>query len=250
MEGSAKVTAAEGHSPRRFSRIEQTRAHLYVAEQLRREITLGLLLTGDALPPERELATMFGVARATVQEAVQVLQSEGLVETRRGRGGGTFVLAPSNDVASRRRLISEVRKSRDLIEEAVVYRLELEPAAASQAAGARTPEDLALLGQILDRAAGTTDDVLFTNLDTQFHLGVARAAHNRFFTEAVERVRLSLRAVIVLLPESALWQQRSLREHARVYAALEAGDPQAARAAMFAHVGHTARSIRALLRAM
>ncbi len=130
------------------------------------------------------------------------------------------------------------------------YRLELEPAAASEAATARTPEDLASLRQVLDRAAETTDDALFTSLDIQFHMGVARAAHNRFFAEAVERVRLSLQDAILLLPESALWQQRSLREHTRIYVALEAGDSRAARKAVLTHVGHTARSIRALLRAL
>ena len=79
---------------------------------------------------------------------------------------------------------------------------------------------------------------------------MATAAHNRFFAEAVERVRLSLYEAIMLLPESPLWQQRSLREHQQIFAGLEAGDPQAARQAMLTHVGHTARSLRALLKAL
>jgi len=249
MPGSVKVNVASG-LPTRFPRIAQTRAHVYIAEQLRREITLGLLLRGDALPPERELAAMFGVARATVQEAVQLLQSEGLVETRRGRGGGTFVMGLPSDAVSRQRLISEVQSNRDLIDEAVTYRLELEPAAAALAAIARTPDDLARLNQILERAATTADDTLFTSLDTQFHMGVAQASHNRFFAEAVEPVRMVLRDAIQLLPESSLWQQRSLREHARIFAALENGDSQAARKAVLAHVEHTARSLRALLKAL
>jgi DNA-binding FadR family transcriptional regulator len=201
----------------RFSRIEQPRTHVYLAEQLRREITLGVLPTGEALPPERELAAMFG---------------------------------PPSDSVSRHRLITHVSRNRRLIEEAVTYRLEIEPAAAGEAARARTADDLADLRQIADRAAATTDDALFTSLDTQFHLAVATAAHNRFFAEAVERVRLSLYEAIMLLPESPLWQQRSLREHQRIFAGLEAGDPQAARQAMLTHVGHTARSLRALLKAL
>jgi GntR family transcriptional repressor for pyruvate dehydrogenase complex len=249
MPGPVNASADSGQ-PVRFSRVEQTRTHLYIAEQLRREITLGLLLAGEALPPERELAAMFGVARATVQEAVQVLQSEGLVETRRGRGGGTFVVGPSNDAASRRRLISRVRRNRALIEEAVAYRLELEPAAAAHAASARTAQDLAHLGQILGRAAETADDAVFTSLDTQFHMGVARASHNRFFTEAVEGVRLALQDVILLLPESPLWQQWSLQDHTQIYDALGARDPHAARNAVASHVGQTARSVRALLKAL
>jgi DNA-binding FadR family transcriptional regulator len=247
MPDAAQVIA-DGRSSARFAPIEQTSAHVYIAEQLRREITLGLPLTGEALPPERELAAMFGVARATVQRAVRVLESEGLVETRRGRGGGIFVIGPPSGTV-RRRLIPRVRRNRGLIEEAVAYRLEVEPAAASQAARARTPADLARLRGIVDRAAKTTDDALFTSLDTGFHLAVAGAAHNRFFAEAVERVRLSLNDVILLLPESPLWQQRSLQEHQRIFAALEAGDSRAARQAVLAHVGHTARSVRALLKA-
>ena len=105
---------------------------------------------------------------------------------------------------SRHRLIAHVSRNRRLIEEAVTYRLEIEPAAAGEAARARTADDLAGLRQIADRAAATTDDALFTSLDTQFHLAVATAAHNRFFAEAVERVRLSLYEAIMLLPESPL----------------------------------------------
>src|SRR5215467_8678303 len=62
MPGSVKVNLGGGLTTR-FPRVAQTRAHVYIAEQLRHEITLGLLLRGDALPPERELAAMFGVAR-------------------------------------------------------------------------------------------------------------------------------------------------------------------------------------------
>lgn len=239
-----------GHSLVRFSRIEQIRTYVYVAEQLRRVITLGVLPSGGALPPDRELAAMFGVARANVQRAVRVLESEGLVTTRRGRGGGTFVTGPTIDSVSRGRLISEVRASRRLVEEAIAYRLEVEPAAAGWAALARTREDLARLRQITERTATTTNDTMLTSLDTQFHLAVANAAHNRFFAEAVERVRLSLNDAILLLPESPLWQQRSLREHQRIWAALEAGDSHAARQAVLTHVSQTARSLRALLKVL
>jgi GntR family transcriptional repressor for pyruvate dehydrogenase complex len=234
----------------RFSRLEQVRAHVYIAEQLRRQIMLGVLPAGAALPPERELAAMFCVARATVQRALHVLESEGIVVARRGRGGGTFVSASPADDASRERLLCGVRASRPLIEEAIAFRLAVEPAAAGCAAAVRTGEDVAELTRIADRAARATDDALLTNLDTQFHLAITAAAHNRFFTEAVERVRLSLHDAILLLPDSPLWQRRSLREHERIRAAIEAGNEQSARQAVLAHVDHTARSLRALMKAL
>ena len=239
-----------GRSLMRFSRVERTRTHVYIAEQLRRQITLGMLPTGEALPPERELAAVLGVARATVQRAVRILECEGLVTARRGRGGGTFVTGPPSDDVSRRYLISRVSGDRRLIEEAIAYRLAVEPAAAGEAARARTADDLAGLRLIADRAAATTNDALLTSLDAQFHLAVAAAAHNRFFADAVERVRISLDDAILLLPESALWQQRSLREHQRILAAVEAGSSQAARQAVLTHVGHTSRSLQALLQAL
>ena len=53
-----------------------------------------MLVDGDQLPPERELAETFGVSRVTLREAIKALRDAGLVESRRGRGGGTFVVSP------------------------------------------------------------------------------------------------------------------------------------------------------------
>ena len=79
----------------RFERLEQQRAHEYVAEQIRRQIVLRLIPSGQALPTERELAASFGVGRATVQQAIRLLVKDHMVESRRGRhGGGNFVLGP------------------------------------------------------------------------------------------------------------------------------------------------------------
>ena len=90
-------TAWNYGSGRQFVPIRQQRAHEYVAEQIRRHIGLRLVAPGESLPSERELAAMFGVGRVTVQQALRVLESEHLVESRRGRSGGTFVIKPSDD---------------------------------------------------------------------------------------------------------------------------------------------------------
>lgn len=234
------------HRPR-FTRVEQPRAHEYVAEQLRRQITLGLIPAGEKLPPERDLLQLFGVSRVTVQRALNLLESEGLVAARRGRGGGTFVTGAPRSAGGKQRLIARIRRDRAVIAEAVACRLEVEPAAAAQAAGQRTEEDLAALRDLLSRAHDITDDREFTNLDTQFHLTIVEASRNRFLREVVERVRLAVTDAILVLPETPLWQGKSLREHEAVLRAIEARDADAARSAMAAHVGHTARSISALL---
>src|SRR3954470_5258536 len=83
--GSRKAAVAgrkQDAEPVRFERIDQQRAHEYVAEQIRRQIVLRLIPSGQALPPERELAAVFGVGRATVQSAIRMLVEHQMVESR------------------------------------------------------------------------------------------------------------------------------------------------------------------------
>src|SRR5918994_1401908 len=75
-------------------------------ERLATAIRLGVYPLGTTLPAERELAAILHVSRATLREAMAALREAGLVETTRGRGGGTVVTmkpaTPSARAASRR----------------------------------------------------------------------------------------------------------------------------------------------------
>ncbi|MHA2789975.1 GntR family transcriptional regulator [Corynebacterium sp. S7] len=64
-----------------------------IASWIREQIISGQLARGDKLPAESELADKFHVARATIRNALEILQLEGLIDRRRGRNGGTFVRA-------------------------------------------------------------------------------------------------------------------------------------------------------------
>src|SRR4051794_39369109 len=67
-----------------------------IARRLEAAIRRGLLLDGERLPAEADLATRLGVSTVTLREALSVLRGHGLVVTRRGRGGGSFVRAPGD----------------------------------------------------------------------------------------------------------------------------------------------------------
>jgi GntR family transcriptional regulator, transcriptional repressor for pyruvate dehydrogenase complex len=228
----------------------QRLVHEYVAEQLRREIALGMFVSRSSLPSERELASVFRVGIMTVHRAIRLLESEALVISKRGRGGGTFVVGAARDDGATRQLQARARQDRQAIEEALDWRLELEPQVAARAARQRSPEDLASLRQVLDDAAATDDDVEFTKLDARFHMSIAQAAKNRFMADALERVRAELYVVILLLPDTPLWRQRSLAEHERIFAALRQGNAERAAQASARHVGHTVASARALLHSL
>ncbi|MGH3040409.1 MAG: FadR/GntR family transcriptional regulator [Gaiellaceae bacterium] len=231
----------------RFHRIQQLRAHEYVAEQIRRHLALRLIAPGEALPSERELTSMFGVGRPTIQRALQLLEGDHLVETRRGRTGGTFVSLPAEDSVVMEELILRILRRREEIEELLEYRRTLEPRVCALAAEARRKDDLAAMRRELAGMSSAVSEPDYMHHDTQFHLAIARATGNRRFGRAVEEIRAELNDVISLLPESDTWHRRISGEHEAILAALEARDGPAAEAAMDLHVANSDQGIRAAL---
>jgi GntR family transcriptional regulator, transcriptional repressor for pyruvate dehydrogenase complex len=242
------VAASEGRV--RFERIQPLRAHESVAEQIRRHIELRLIAPGEVLPTERELATTFGVGRATIQHALKLLERDHLVETRRGRRGGTFVSRPAEDAHVMEGLILRIWSRRDEIEELLVYRATLEPGVAGLAAATRSRGDLAVMRRQLRRIAKAASEPEYMRSDTGFHLAVAHATGNGYLARAIEEIRAQLNDAISLLPETDAWHGRLSEEHDAVFRAIELRDEGAAATAMAQHVDASNRGIRAILRAI
>ncbi len=236
--------------PVEFDRIQQLRAHEYVAEQIRRHIALRLVAPGEALPSERELAAMFGVGRPTVQHALRLLEADRLVEARRGRLGGTFVLAPSEDAQVMEELITRLLRRRAELEELLDYRRLLEPMIARVAAETRRKGDLETMERALRRMAAALIDPDYMRFDTEFHIAVAAATRNRYLTRATEEIRLELNDALSLLPDTETWHRRLSGEHEEIFAAIEARDADAAEAAAELHVLNSDTSVRAVLAAI
>jgi DNA-binding FadR family transcriptional regulator len=75
--------------------LDDTSRSEAVTRRLAQAIRMGLILDGEQLPSESQLAGSLGVSTVTLREALAALREQGLVETRRGRRGGTFVVAPT-----------------------------------------------------------------------------------------------------------------------------------------------------------
>jgi GntR family transcriptional repressor for pyruvate dehydrogenase complex len=228
-----------------FERVEQLRAHEYLAEQLRRQIDLRLVSPGQSLPSERALMQLHGVGRATVQQAMRQLEAEGRIAKRRGRSGGSFVLDRGAEASSE--LSAELRRRRVEIGHALDFRLELEPAVAAFAAERASPDARAALRASAEELALAESDNEFEQLDTALHLQIAHITGNPFFVEGVEQVRRELNVALLALPASRLWHDRSVGEHDALVSAIEASEPDLARVAMRVHITHTDKSIRAML---
>ena len=98
-----------------FAQLADTGRAEQVAQRLTDGIVLGVLGPGERLPSEPELARRFGVALITVREGLGILRETGLVETRRGRDGGSFIVESDADhrslITTRLRGLAQVELS-------------------------------------------------------------------------------------------------------------------------------------------
>ena len=127
-----------------------------VAERLRRQIARGELTIGQRLPPEDELTEVFGIARTTLREALRILESQGLLEIRRGRTGGPVVTMPKIDSLAEGLAVT-LQLQGTTAGDLDVARQLIEPRLAGRLADTHTADDLAALRAAADRAAFAAD---------------------------------------------------------------------------------------------
>ncbi|MCY7394667.1 MAG: FCD domain-containing protein [Nocardioides sp.] len=215
--------------------------------QLGTAIRLGVYPLGSALPPERDLAERLDVSRATLREAMAALRQAGLIETTRGRGGGTVVTweprSPSGRMAAR----TSAAKRRDWVD-ALDYRRVVEPGAAALAAGLDLGD--VRRGQ-LERAhadvAGAVKPAEHRQADSRFHLTLAALTGSPRLIEAVTSVQSTLHEMLLAIPVLQTNIAHSDLEHAAVVQAVLSGRPDRARRAMEQHCDDTAALLRGLV---
>jgi DNA-binding FadR family transcriptional regulator len=157
------------------SRVSRAEA---IARELEREIAGGTHAQGDRLGTKGDLRARFGVAVATVNEAVRLLELRGLITARPGPGGGVFVAAPSART-SRGQLALGFDWGPDSLDDAVDVLDALEPLVHEDAAGRRTKADVAAMTKLLARMeAAAGDRPAYLMLSMSLRRRVAKAGHN------------------------------------------------------------------------
>ncbi len=156
--------AMSGEAPIRLPKTGEV-----VAERLRRQIARGELTIGQRLPPEDELTAVFGIARTTLREALRILESQGLVEIRRGRTGGPVVTMPKIDSLAEGLAVT-LQLQGTTAGDLDVARQLIEPRLAARLATHHTADDLDALHAAVDRASVAADAV------DQVAFGAAAAA--------------------------------------------------------------------------
>src|SRR5262245_26788050 len=168
------MTATPEHLPQAVLRpVRGHHAFEACVEQLATAIRLGVYPRGTTLPSERELAGMLGVSRATLREAMAALRQAGLVETTRGRLGGTVVtLRPRTPSARAAARITGARRKEWL--DVLDFRRIVEPGAAHLAARSDFDEGQRVqLEQAHHDVANARRPSAHRQADSRFHLTIA-----------------------------------------------------------------------------
>ena len=228
-----------------FSPVPVRNAFEVTIERLAQSIRLGVLVEGARLPPERELSDTFGVSRVTLREAIKALRDAGLVESRRGRGGGTFVAAPRDEKAHSRHAIEDSLEHN--LEDVLALRRIVEPGAAALAASRTlSAADRAGLAEYL-RGAGECSTVGRRRADSRLHLAIAALGGSALVTAAVADVQMRLDELLRAIPVIPGNIVHSNRQHAAIVDAILSGQVDRARGEMEEHVDGTAALLRGFL---
>lgn len=216
-------------------------------ERLAQAIRLGVVETGERLPPERDLAAQLKVSRMTLREAIKALQQAGYVESRRGRTGGTVVVYDRSRraVQDPRRIVSALGVAE--IDDALAFRSVVEPGAAELAASRRlSVDDRDRLRAALAAATGPVPSMRRV-VDSRLHVLIAELSGSPSLAAAVAQVQGRLDELLAAIPVFDHNIKHSDAQHVRFVGAIIKGRPDRARTAMSEHVDGTALLLRGLL---
>ncbi|SEK25025.1 FadR/GntR family transcriptional regulator [Streptacidiphilus jiangxiensis] len=198
-------------------------------------IVLGLLGDGEQLPGESELSARLGVATVTLREALVVLRQQGLVTTRRGRGGGTFVRAPEDTLDDRlgaRLLTHPTEELRDLAD----HWAALAGATARLAAERADAHDLDAPRRSLREFAEAEDPAARGRLDGRFHVEIAAAAQSARLTREEIRFQTEIGPLLCLAFNQPEAHREADAQHRALVDAVASGDGTRARDLAEQHV--------------
>jgi GntR family transcriptional repressor for pyruvate dehydrogenase complex len=181
------------------------------------------------------------VNRPAVREAIRALGFLGLLEVR--QGSGTYFRGPDQELLFRLfewTLLFGDGKARDLLE----TRADLEIAACGRAAERRGQDDVAALKALLEDMR-TSDQDRFPDADLAFHAKIAELAGNVVLGDMLASIRSVIRGWVARNVTAAGTTRIAYRDHVPIYRAIAAGDPEAARTAMAAHMRAAIRRLLA-----
>lgn len=225
MQRVSDKAAGELVRPEQSGGASKTSRVDLVIEHVKSQISAGALRPGARLPNENEIAKALGVSRTPVREAIKVLASAGLLETRQGYG--TFVRSRMS-VSALQLALFQLHLEETTPQKLMEVRELFERACVDLAAERRTSNDLIAMGEAIRRlravaAARPLDRPAALEADIDFHRAVYAATHNELI-EAIANLMLQMIAPYIAKSHEAGQLQRSIELHEMMLEAVTAQD--------------------------
>jgi DNA-binding FadR family transcriptional regulator len=215
-------------------------------EKIKEMILSGALRPGDRLPREADLAERLGLSRNSLREAVKALSLIHVLDVRQGDGTYVTSLEPSVLLDTMGFVIDFHRD--DTVLEFLEVRRILEPAATAMAAARMTQDETAELRGLLAKLGENPSVEELVANDLEFHRRIALGSGNQVLCSLVEGLSGPTQRARIwrgLTQESAV--ARTLAEHKAICDAIEAGQPDVARAWATVHVAGVEQWLREVL---
>lgn len=199
------------------------------------------LRPGDRLPTERELASLLGVSRVPIREAMRTLAAQGLIEVRRGRG--MFVAEPGIGPAIDE-LATVLLRQRGLFHELFAVRRLLEPPSAQWAAVRAQDHEIQNLIRLVDEMelAGTGPRPDFETIglrDMQLHVSISICSGNRVMVRLLQAIQDLHREQLETSLRYSGRVAKTIADHRRIVDAIAVRDPVEAYSAMVDHLANS-----------
>ncbi|WP_421858091.1 FadR/GntR family transcriptional regulator [Oricola sp.] len=225
-------------NPFQFDTLKRAPLSFQVANKIRERIESGEIEPSAQLPSERELSESFSVSRVAIREAIQLLQAQRFVEVRHGKG--TYVVEPA--VRSASSLDSWIGQREEALRMMVELRKIVEPGIAELAARKATPERAARLIELARRLETAPPETL-SQTDADFHREIAAITENTLVDELLRSCLDRTEPLRLRTLRDTSGRDLAASGHLAIAQAIAAGDPDAARLAMEAHMNDALRSI-------
>lgn len=214
-----------------------------IRDELKRMILYGELKRGVKLPTEEHLAGQLKVSKVSVREALRNLETEGLIEKRRGAHGGSFVAHPGSEKMGEW-VVNYFRVGMITPEELVDFRQTLEPALVALAVERRTDKDLRAIKDVIDEIdQGIRRGKASTPKAVEFHRLIGEACHNRLISMVMEALVKVFEEILAKIPLTLEDAKYDLEHCRKIYGYLVQGKKKKAQELMVEHFKTLAKII-------
>jgi GntR family transcriptional repressor for pyruvate dehydrogenase complex len=225
-----------------FKAVKHTKVSDEIVNQIKSQISDGMLKPGDRLPPERDLVKEFAVSRPSLREALNSLAAMGFLEVK---GKRTFVKSVASE-SMQNPLSLLIKMDTQKIFDLIEVRKAMEAWGASLAAQRATSEDIKQLESLIEEMRKAFENGRsWEKQDADFHLGIAQATHNTIQTHMMSTTYDLLRESVERVFKDRSKVKKLLDHHYRIFNAIKSHSPDKARERTLEHLNYVESEVKA-----